>query len=124
MKLNHVFVQSFPEAVDDNTLYISMRFATALHKCACGCGEQVITPFSPTDWKFMFDGEAVSLTPSIGNWSFKCRSHYWIKNSNIVWAESWSVKRVEEGRKADRIRKDQPSDNQGSVWQKLIGFFK
>ncbi|MFC4855982.1 DUF6527 family protein [Actinophytocola glycyrrhizae] len=24
-----------------------------------------------------FNGETVSLSPSIGNWSFPCRSHYY-----------------------------------------------
>jgi len=28
----------------------------------------------------------ISLHPSIGNWSFECRSHYWIRNNQVVWA--------------------------------------
>jgi Family of unknown function (DUF6527) len=36
----------------------------------------------------IFDGRSISLDPSIGNWGFQCRSHYWIKNNRVVWAES------------------------------------
>jgi len=34
----------------------------------------VVTPLSPTGWSLIFDGETVSLYPSIGNWNFPCRS--------------------------------------------------
>jgi hypothetical protein len=54
-----------------DTIYISIRFATVGHKCCCGCGREVITPLSPTDWSLTSDGETVSLHPSIGNWSSK-----------------------------------------------------
>lgn len=70
------FVQSFPQKLEPGELYLAMEFATAAHLYACGCGNKVITPFSPTDWQLSFDGETVSLKHSIGNWSFKCRSHY------------------------------------------------
>ena len=33
----------------------------------------------------MFDGRTISLNPSIGNWSYPCRSHYWIKGNRVVW---------------------------------------
>jgi hypothetical protein len=48
-------------------------------KCCCGCGHEVVTPFSPTDWKLTFDCVSVSLYPSIGNWSPPCRAHYFIE---------------------------------------------
>jgi hypothetical protein len=35
-------------------------------------------PISPADWQLAYDGDTVSLTPSIGNWGFPRRSHYWI----------------------------------------------
>ncbi|WNK00450.1 DUF6527 family protein [Thalassospiraceae bacterium LMO-JJ14] len=91
---NHEFVEFIPEKLAERTIYVSINYATATHKCACGCGAEVVTPISPTDWKLMFDGRSVSLHPSIGNWSLKCRSHYWIKNDRISWAEDWSPERV------------------------------
>ena len=75
------FVETMPAALSEGTLYISMVYAVARHLCACGCGEEVVTMFTPTDWKLTFDGEHVSLQPSIGNWSFACRSHYWITDN-------------------------------------------
>ncbi len=90
MKLSHEFVKNIPEKIDDGIIYISMEYATAIHKCCCGCGNEVITPLSPTDWKLIFDGESISLYPSIGNWNFDCKSHYWIKNNKIKWARQWT----------------------------------
>lgn len=82
-----------------------MDFPMAIHKCCCGCGKEVVTPFSPTDWKLTFDGETISLYPSIGNWNFPCRSHYWIINSEIKWAPRWSKKRIEQNRKKEERNK-------------------
>jgi hypothetical protein len=56
----------------------------------CGCNNEVVTPLSPTDWQLTFDGESVSLNPSIGNWSFKCKSHYWIVKDTIKMVRKWS----------------------------------
>jgi len=83
--LKHCFVHYIPEQLEPGTIYISIDYATAVHICCCGCGEQVVTPFNPTDWKLIFDGETISLYPSIGNWKFKCRSHYWINKNIIEW---------------------------------------
>lgn len=105
MKMTHVrpqFVEWVPERLEDRVLYVSMELATAIHLCACGCGQEVVTPFSPTDWKLCFDGENVSLDPSIGNWSFPCRSHYWIRGGVIRWSTSWSDEEIEAGRDHDR----------------------
>ncbi len=83
-------MEYIPEILKERTIYISVTYATAAHKCCCGCGKEVVTPLSPTDWKLIFDGESVSLHPSIGNWSFACRSHYWITRNAVKWAEQWS----------------------------------
>jgi hypothetical protein len=44
------------------------------------------------------------LPPSIGNWSLKCRSHYWIKNNRISWAEDWSQAQIDNARHFDRAK--------------------
>lgn len=88
-KLNHKFVEFIPEALDDDVLYVSVIHGTAVHRCCCGCGREVVTPLTPADWKLTFDGETVSLYPSIGNWNFPCRSHYWITKNRVEWAPSW-----------------------------------
>ena len=106
MKLRHEFVETTPDELEDKTLYISIEYATTIHKCCCGCGLQVVTPLSPNDWKLTFDGESVSLYPSIGNWSFPCQSHYWINRNEVVWSRRWSSHEVRVAReKEDRRRR-------------------
>jgi hypothetical protein len=84
--LIHEFVEFIPDDLKEGTIYVSMTYATVAHKCCCGCGNLVITPLSPTDWKLIFDGKSISLDPSIGNWNFACQSHYWIRRNRVIWA--------------------------------------
>jgi hypothetical protein len=104
--ITHRFVENIPEAVDAGTLYVSIPYATAIHNCFCGCGEEVVTPISPTDWTLTFDGDTVSLKPSIGNWSLPCRSHYWITNNRVKWAGDWTQETIDATRAADRRSMD------------------
>ena len=104
-RLAPLFVESIPDVIEEGVLYLSLTFDTATHRCACGCGGEVVTPLSPTDWKLYFDGENVSLEPSIGNWSFRCRSHYWLKAGNIRWSGSVSAAEIQSGRVHDTHRK-------------------
>lgn len=110
-KFKVIFTEFIPEALEDGILYVSMEYATASHKCACGCGNEVVTPFTPTDWTLIFDGETITLTPSIGNWSYPCRSHYLIQKNMVVWAGNMSRKAIEGGRKRDKARKTIHYDN-------------
>lgn len=95
------FVEAIPRELEEGVLYISIPFATAVHNCCCGCGNRVVTPLTPFKWKLSYDGEAVWLSPSIGNWSFPCQSHYWIKRSRIQWDGQWSAEEIAAGRKRD-----------------------
>ena len=52
-----------------------------------------------------FDGETVSLRPSIGNWTLKCRSHYVIDRGKVIEAGPWSNEQVEAERRRDRAAK-------------------
>ena len=94
-----------PDPLEEGVLYVSIPFALASHRCCCGCGCEVVTPLSPTDWMLIFDGETISLFPSIGNWGFPCKSHYWIENNSIAWAEEWSDDKINAERRRDRVRK-------------------
>lgn len=107
MILKHEFVEFIPDELEANTIYISVAYRTVMHKCMCSCGVEVVTPISPTDWRITFDGETVSLFPSIGNWSYPCRSHYWIDAGNVVWAEDWSDAEIRTARERDRRRKQE-----------------
>ncbi|MDP4149338.1 MAG: DUF6527 family protein [Bacteroidota bacterium] len=105
MILQHKFVETIPDDVPYGWLFVSIKYKTAVHKCACGCGNEVVTPISPTDWKLTFDGLSVSLSPSIGNWNFDCRSHYWIVNNEVVESSKWSDKEIKLGRKREELRR-------------------
>lgn len=102
-KFNHKFVDIIPDNIDPDTIYVSTKYKTAIHICPCGCGNEVATPISPVDWKLTFDGESVSLYPSIGNWSLKCQSHYWIINNEVEWAPKWTLSQIGYGREKDEI---------------------
>lgn len=139
VSLAHEFVEYIPANIQDGKIYISIPYATAAHKCCCGCGNEVVTPLSPTDWKLIFDGQSISLDPSIGNWGFDCKSHYWIKNNRVVWARMWSNEQIQQGRAYDRSSKDHfynkaeqdlPTTREGSnhkkqsFWSKLKNILK
>lgn len=83
-ELEPVFVEYVPTELDDGLLYVSMEYATASHRCACGCGVRVVTPLGPADWILTFDGR-VTLSPSVGNGQFPCGSHYLIRQNRVVW---------------------------------------
>lgn len=106
LKISHCFVEFIPEKLEENIIYISIEYATATHKCFCGCGLEVVTPFTPTDWKLIFDGVSISLYPSIGNWSFPCKSHYWLENNTVYWSEKWSKAKIKMGREKDKRLKN------------------
>lgn len=101
--LKHEFVTSFPDVLDDHTVYVSIPFASAVHKCCCGCGQPVVTPLSPIRWQLTFDGESISLHPSIGNSNYACRSHYWIRQNRVVWAAPMSNAMIAEARAVDAV---------------------
>ncbi len=136
-RLEHRFVEHIPERLEAGVLYVSMDYATSAHSCCCGCGEDVVVPFTPTDWKMTFDGETISLRPSIGNWTLKCRSHYVIDRSKVIEAGPWSEEQVEAERRRDRAAKARfygqpptveplahpaPAKPQRSIWQRIWAF--
>jgi hypothetical protein len=116
-ELSCEFVTTIPDELAAATLYVSMEYATVVHKCCCGCGNEVVTPLSPTDWRLTYDGEGVSLHPSIGNWSFRCRSHYWVRGNQIQWAGPMSDAQVRSIRLHDLENKAAYLDTYASAPQ-------
>jgi hypothetical protein len=96
--ITHEFVEYIPAELAEAVLYISTTYRTVVHRCACGCGNKVVTPITPADWQLLYDGDTVSLTPSIGNWGFPCRSHYWIRSNQVRWSGAWTDERIAAGR--------------------------
>jgi hypothetical protein len=95
------FVEFIPDRLEPGVLYISLRFNTVLHKCACGCDSEVATPLSPAQWRLDRRENLVSLYPSIGSWTLPCRSHYWIRWNRVKWARPWSELEIKESRERD-----------------------
>jgi hypothetical protein len=114
MVLTHEFVEYVPDVLKERTLYVSIPFATVVHKCCCGCGREVVTPLSPTDWSLTFDGKSISLHPSIGNWSLPCQSHYWITQNRVKWAARWSRAQIDAGRAQEALAKQLYFDSLGA----------
>lgn len=104
-EIAYKFVEFIPDLIEEGVLYISIEYCTVVHKCVCGCGNEVVTPLSPTDWELTFNGKTVSLDPSIGNWNFPCKSHYFITRNKIRYAKRWSDWAIEDGRQKDTENK-------------------
>lgn len=102
-RLDPEFVVEIPRELAPAKLYISIAYATATHLCCCGCGNEVVTPLHPTRWRLTFDGESVSLNPSVGSWSLPCQSHYFIKNNHVRWAAHWSRDEIYAARARDQL---------------------
>jgi hypothetical protein len=118
MKINTIrpmYVESFPTAQEDGILYISRRFSTACHLCCCGCGTKIITPLRTTEYRLTDTGGRVTLYPSIGNWNHRCRSHYVIRNGQVLQAGSMGQAQIDAGRAHDEAEKrayyNQPTES-------------
>jgi hypothetical protein len=98
-------VEFIPERIEEGVLYISERYRTAVHKCCCGCGQEVVTPLSSAEWSVKRNGSRVSLWPSIGNWSYPCRSHYVIRDSRVLEAKAMTERQIQRVKAIDRADK-------------------
>lgn len=114
-------VQYIPKSPEPGILYVSEEFEAAVHLCACGCGAKVSTPLGATEWSLNETVNGPSLYPSVGNWQFPCRSHYWIRNGRIVWSGDWTPEQVEAGRKAEEERRHAHYD---SLERNRIGWLR
>jgi len=101
--LKPMFVETIPRLpeMEEGALYVSMRFATLSHLCPCGCGRLVDVTLDPATRSLTYDGEHLTLRPSIGV-KFPCRSHYSIIRNVIMWYRPISKS---EGRWYNRVRK-------------------
>jgi len=79
-------VHYMPKELEPGILHVSEEFDVAGHLCACGCGNKVMTPLSPTEWSFHESEKGPSLRPSIGNWQLPCTSHYWVDGGKVEWS--------------------------------------
>lgn len=115
-RLRLELVEFMPSTLEPGVLYVSQKYQTAAHLCACGCGEKIRTQLGPLGWEFSNGRSGPSLNPSIGNWQKPCRSHYFIKSGIVVWARALTEGEVLDGRHAEVRRRDAYFREQHPGW--------
>jgi hypothetical protein len=119
-----------PKELQPGTLYYAEEFGAAAHLCACGCGSKIRTPIDVTEWSLEEDEDGPSLFPSVGNWQKPCRSHYLIRNGEVIMCGAWTDEEIREGRQLEHERRVGYLDRKyrkkkrRSVWGWLGDFFK
>ena len=122
-------VHYMPKVLEPGVLYYTEEFRTCAHLCACGCGAKVRTPVSPVEWSVEEGSKGPSLWPSVGNWQQDCRSHYWIRNGSVKWAEDWTEEEILSGRSFEEFRRETFYESHRNttiaarVWNWLKSFF-
>lgn len=97
-------VRYIPAELHPGVLYASKKYSIAVHLCACGCGSKIRTPLGPSEWSISETRKGPTLQPSVGNWQEVCRSHYWIREGEVRWAERWSLEQIMAGRQEEEHR--------------------
>jgi hypothetical protein len=81
VEVTPVYVNHIPDNMEFGKIYISNEYHTANHLCLCGCGGETVTPLIGSGWKLTEKDGKISLTPSILNGNYECKSHYIITNN-------------------------------------------
>ena len=80
-----IFVDSIPKDIEKNIFYISDKYKVITHKCPCGC-ERNVSIFIDNGWNYSInEKDQITIDPSIAT-GLECGSHYWVKNSKILWS--------------------------------------
>ena len=125
-------VHYMPKDLKPGVLYVAEEFSTSAHLCACGCGSKIRTPLGPTEWSFEMSSSGPTLRPSIGNWQQPCRSHYWIYQGEIRWADQWTPEQINVGRQNEESRRKEYFDALGrrrggllaGLWRWITNLFR
>lgn len=108
MKLSNInlrHVEFMPKQLEPGILYVSAKYGTAAHLCACGCGEKIRTPLGDAEWCLSEKATGPSLWPSVGNWQKPCQSHYVIDGGEIIWCGQWTPEQIMAGRRKEEARR-------------------
>jgi hypothetical protein len=92
---NYIFIKVLPEQYDNGAfpkillpgyVYCCDEYCVSVHLCPCGCVDKVYIPCKEKNEPGSFWGlNGNTFEPSIQKTS-GCRSHYWIKNGQVIWA--------------------------------------
>lgn len=99
-------VDFMPKVLEPSIIYVSEKYGTAAHLCACGCGEKIRTPLGPAEWAVTVGLNGPSVWPSVGSWQRPCRSHYVIRDGEVRWARQWSDAEVSAGQSHERAYRE------------------
>lgn len=137
MKISNIkpeYVDRIPKVLSEGVLYISEKYSTAAHSCCCGCGNKIVTPLKPGRWSLKKKGIKLSLSPSIGNWSLACQSHYWIEDNAIRWSVQFTESQIHANRVRDKFalevahtqrqKQEQTPMKQGRWWEHVRKFIR
>lgn len=87
-EIKPTIVEFIPEIIEPGVLYISFKYETMIHLCACGCGIKTVTPIGDWNVSTIDEHKHVTLRPSIGNFSGErpnYHAHYFITDNKIDW---------------------------------------
>jgi hypothetical protein len=98
-------VRYIPAQLQPGILYVSKKYGIAVHLCACGCATKIRTPLGPTEWLVKGTKKRPTLNPSVGSWQEACRSHYWIRDGEVRWADKWTPEQITAGRHDEERRR-------------------
>jgi hypothetical protein len=118
------FVDYIPEQLEEGIVYIAPEFGAVMHLCCDGCGEKVSTPLNPAQWTLTFDGDTISLSPSIGSFDLACGSHYWIRKNRVHWSGSMSRRAIDENAARDIEAAQQHFASSEPTAHKRPGFWR
>jgi hypothetical protein len=125
------FVDFIPDDLEHGVIYVSIPYGAVVHACCCGCGEKVSTPLSPAQWSLTYDGERISLSPSVGSGALPCNSHYVIRRNRVRWAVPLTTAQTAAALQRDRAviaehYEPPPTDTQkrSRWWMRVAGWFR
>lgn len=82
------YCDTIPNLLVEGIIYISHKYDTAIHLCACDCGQKTVTPINREDsWQLSENDGKITLRPSIGNFMGESpyHAHYLITENKIQW---------------------------------------
>jgi len=140
MKMNRIshfepkFVELMPQVLESGILYVSTTYLLMVHLCACGCKEKVVLPIHPKQWRFTYNGDDVTVHPSVGNIETDCNSHYWITSGDVEWSANISSTEAVRKRARDQQETSRHNEksklnsssqrvNKKSLWDMITTFF-
>jgi hypothetical protein len=81
VEIEPVFIETIPDILEENKIYISEQNKVSIHLCLCGCKTEVVLIIGYPHWNHFIKNDKLTIVPSIGNFQIPCKSHYVITNN-------------------------------------------